>query len=56
MNPDAPLIQAMAKKYDAEPGSPMLVDYAAMLYDQAPKPFMGVRFPPSLPTDAQRMR
>ena len=35
LNPDSPLIQAMAKKYDAEPGSPVLVDYAAMLYDQA---------------------
>jgi len=25
----------MAKKYEAEPGSAVLTDYAAMLYDQA---------------------
>lgn len=35
LNPDAPLIRAMAKKYEAEPGSAVLTDYAAMLYDQA---------------------
>ncbi len=35
LNPDHPLVAAMLAKFEAEPASPVLAEYAVLLYDQA---------------------